>query len=59
VVGVFVVEPDSVQTVFFHSMGQDLGELCGLGIVHVGDTDALPVAQHCSSLFCGEAIKSL
>ena len=27
-------------------MGQDLGELCGLGIVHVGDTDALPVAQH-------------
>ena len=27
-------------------MGQDLGELRGLGCVHVGDTDALPVAQH-------------
>lgn len=29
VVGVFVVEPDSVQTVFLNGMGQDLGELRG------------------------------
>ena len=46
IISILIIESDSVQTVFFHSMGQDLGELCGLGIVHVGDTDALPVAQH-------------
>ena len=46
IVGIFIVESDSVQAVFLHDVGENSGELLDLVIRQVRDADPFVVAQN-------------
>lgn len=42
---VLIVEPDSVEPVFLHGIGENRSELVGLRVVETREVDVLPVGQ--------------